>query len=253
MKNAIILGSGRSGTSLVAGMLAKSGYFMGPNLMQPTLGNPKGYFESFEIEKINEEILGSVIPAKPKYLRFLFKKRPGKGHYWLTVLGTESELEISVTVQKKIGALTKHRPYCFKDPRFCYTLPVWMPLLEHDTIFICVFRHPSETAASMIKEVQREPYLKNYDFDLERAYMVWKHMYLHVLNLNKSSRCLLFLHYQQLLSNEGPAKIEAFTGAQVDRNFADRSLNRSKGQKPISQELSSIYQKLCNLAGYNLE
>jgi len=44
MKNCIILGSGRSGTSMVAGTLAKSGYFMGDNLYPARESNPKGFF-----------------------------------------------------------------------------------------------------------------------------------------------------------------------------------------------------------------
>ena len=50
MKDCIVLGSGRSGTSMVAGCLHGANYFMGDDLMPPTAGNPKGIFESYTVE-----------------------------------------------------------------------------------------------------------------------------------------------------------------------------------------------------------
>ncbi|NIM13858.1 MAG: sulfotransferase family protein, partial [Candidatus Aminicenantes bacterium] len=55
MKNCLILGSGRSGTSMIAGILHKAGYFMGDNLYPPRSANPKGFFENWEINEINEK------------------------------------------------------------------------------------------------------------------------------------------------------------------------------------------------------
>ena len=64
MKNALILGSGRSGTSMLAEVLHKSGYDLGPDLMPPAEGNPHGYYESFCIEAINEDLLDQVVPPR---------------------------------------------------------------------------------------------------------------------------------------------------------------------------------------------
>jgi len=45
MKNIIILGSGRSGTSMVAGTLSNKNHFMGDDLLSPhEKSNPKGFF-----------------------------------------------------------------------------------------------------------------------------------------------------------------------------------------------------------------
>jgi hypothetical protein len=46
MKTCIILGSGQSGTSMVAGTLAGAGYFMGERLYRPRESNPRGFLES---------------------------------------------------------------------------------------------------------------------------------------------------------------------------------------------------------------
>jgi hypothetical protein len=62
MRNCIILGSGRCGTSMAAGCLAKAGYFMGEQLLPPRSANPKGLFEDEEINDINEQILAAYCP-----------------------------------------------------------------------------------------------------------------------------------------------------------------------------------------------
>ncbi|RME58681.1 sulfotransferase family protein, partial [Candidatus Parcubacteria bacterium] len=64
MRNVLILGSGRSGTSMVAGTLAKAGYFMGTQFVPPRESNPKGFFEDHEINDINEAILKKVVPHR---------------------------------------------------------------------------------------------------------------------------------------------------------------------------------------------
>ena len=56
-RNCLILGSGRSGTSMAAGILARAGYFMGAELWPADIGNPKGYFEDREVNKINDELI----------------------------------------------------------------------------------------------------------------------------------------------------------------------------------------------------
>ena len=51
------MGSGRSGTSMLAGILHQSGYFLGEGLYKPQESYPKGFFEYRSINSINEAIL----------------------------------------------------------------------------------------------------------------------------------------------------------------------------------------------------
>ena len=250
MKNVLVIGSGRSGTSMAAGMLAKAGYYMGPNLMPATPGNPKGYYESYDIENINETILKSAIPPKPKMFRTFFRNRPGKGQYWLTTLETDAVLRSDASIDEQISNLTDRRPYCYKDPRFCYTLPIWQPHLASDTVFVCVFRHPSETVNSMMREYQRESYLANYKVNHRLAFRVWRQMYTHVLHLHRRADNWMFFHYRQFFSESGQNRLSEFTGAIVDCDFPDKNLNRSRPQETVDDETNSIYHQLCHLAAY---
>ena len=45
-----ITGSGRSGTSMVAGLFRATGAFMGQHLVKPRISNPLGFFEDAEIK-----------------------------------------------------------------------------------------------------------------------------------------------------------------------------------------------------------
>ena len=62
--NLFVLGCGRSGTSLVAGLFRNAGYFMGENLLRPRDGNPLGFFEDREVNSINEELIGPLLPQR---------------------------------------------------------------------------------------------------------------------------------------------------------------------------------------------
>ena len=57
MNNCLILGFGRSGTSLLGGLLHHSGYFSGNHLHPARESNPKGFYEDVVINRINEHIL----------------------------------------------------------------------------------------------------------------------------------------------------------------------------------------------------
>lgn len=56
---------------------------------------------------------------------------------------------------------------CYKDPRFSYTLPAWLPYL-HDTRMICIFREPGLTAESIVTECRTMPYLANLEMNVAR-------------------------------------------------------------------------------------
>ena len=250
MKNCLVLGSGRSGTSMVAGTLSGAGYFMGKNMMPPTPGNPKGYFESYDIEEINERLIQPIIPARPKgFLNIFFRSRPERAQRWLALVPVGTEIDVPHDLTSRIRNLVQNEPYCFKDPRLCYTLPAWRPFLKNN-VFICVFRHPATTANSILTECNIEPYLANLSMNYERALQVWTLMHRHILETHTLSGQWLFLHYNQVLTEEGLDSLEKFTCAKVDRSFPTNKLSRSMYSEEVPLKSMRIYRDLCKLAGY---
>jgi hypothetical protein len=68
-RNLFILGSGRSGTSMVAGLFRNAGYFMGDKLHEPRHSNPLGFFEDAAVNNINESILAWRVYPPTRQLR----------------------------------------------------------------------------------------------------------------------------------------------------------------------------------------
>jgi hypothetical protein len=249
------MGSGRSGTSLAAGVLSKAGYFMGHNLNPANITNPKGQFEDREVNAINEELLAQVTASRPSNLigNFLFRSRPKTGQRWLARLPLELSFTLSDELKQRIKALLTNEPYCFKDPRFSYTLPVWRPFLKN-TVLVCVFRYPAETVSSMIKQKKIVPHLSDFSLGVGKAFKVWELMYSHILDKHSlSGGEWLFLHYQQFFDGSAYLKLNQILEAPVDKDFADPSLNRSQPTWTVSRRSIRIYKRLCDLAGYRVD
>lgn len=240
MRSCLVMGSGRSGTSMVAGTLAKSGAFMGRELWPARAANPKGFFEGPEINGLNEELLAPLVAPS---------ERLGENQRWLAALSLDAPIAHDPRYDARMAALVAQRPFCFKDPRFCYTLPAWRPHLG-DAAFLTVFRHPTLTAASIVEEVRAAKYLHGVEMSLERAMGIWCATYRHVLRRHRHTGDWLFLHFDQVLTSAGLDQIEALVEARVDRGFPDETLARPPLPIPMPDEAVALYEELCELARY---
>ncbi len=245
---------------MVAGTLADSGYFMGDTLMDANEANPKGYFESREVEAINDAVIRTMLKPQPweyrvRWIRPLprqpdFKQAESWAKVrWLALVPPNRVPEVMPEDQTEIARLTAQTPFCFKDPRFCYTLPVWRDYLR-DTVFICVFRHPAITATSILKEVEREPYMRGITYDYDQALQMWLYMYRHILERHHQHGTWLFLHYDQVLTPAGLDQIERFTESKVNRSFPTEDLKRTQTDRPIPWSVRRVYRRLCRLAQF---
>ena len=289
MKNCIILGSGRSGTSMFGGVLHEAGYFMGNNLYPGTVSNPKGFFESPEVNEINEMILKpynrkkssdfiDVLMNMRKDIRLLRSQRAhsifnkiksayfysfkliritqlrlDRRQLWLSSLPPKMNVSYSNDeINHRIETLIRVKPFCFKDPRYSYTLPVWKRFLDNDTIYLCVFREPDITVNSILKECATSPYLRNVYINKKYAYRLWLNIYSHILShYEKNSYRFAFIHYQQILDGSALSKISNLLEVKISNAFADKRLKRSAGNGNIPGEVSKLYNCLCALADYS--
>lgn len=262
MHNCLIMGSGRSGTSMVAGTLAGAGYFMGEQLYKPRASNPKGFYEDVEVNAINEAILASVMPWVPSHFRpgrlytllrrILFPGKPGVGERWLARVPLDISLGSTPEIDARIQRLLQNKVYCLKDPRFCYTLPLWRPWLEQ-TRFICIFRDPTITAASMLSELRAVPKLTPLKLTYADCLETWRLMYSHVLDIHCRQGEWLFVHYDQVLDGTALDRLGAFLEVTPDRTFPDPILQRTQPDGEMPEPIYWIYKKLCDQADYSRE
>jgi len=111
-KEIIVLGRGRSGTSIVAGLLHKLGVNMGES--RPAgANNPKGYFEDLEMSElldayIDEEKMPVITDINPEF-------------------------------EKKFKELVKGRKglWGWKQPKTIYLLPIIVRCLRNPHIIVC--------------------------------------------------------------------------------------------------------------------
>ena len=235
---------------MVAGCLRHAGYYMGEELLGPTASNPLGYYESREINRINEEILTAVTRRRPRgRMERFFRHRPGPDQLWLAQVRPGRKLPCPEGIEARIQAEVEKRPYCFKDPRFCYTLPVWRPFLK-DAVFVCVFREPARSVNSVLADSRTQRYLWNLKLSERMVLNVWRLVYRHVLEVHRHEGDWLFLHYDQVLSGEGLGGLEHHLQARVDREFPNPSFDRASQVGHTSRRAARVYERLCSLAGH---
>ena len=240
------MGFGRSGTSLMGGILHQTGYYMGDNLYPPRDSNPKGFFENNFINGINEQILSQYDLIKGHHYCLNYSPfKPNYGHRWLSYITPSTNIvldnfEIICEIKKALS----YPNFAYKDPRFNYTFPIWDQISEKKLKYICIYRDPGAVINSVIKECETAEKL---------AFELWNNNYINILNkLNDSllSR-FLFINYNQFYQKKNYEKISNFLGGKISSNFFSKNLNRSKKQKFIPAETKKIYSELNKLSGYN--
>jgi hypothetical protein len=135
-KTLIILGMHRSGTSLVAQWLHKSGINLGENLMDGNASNQDGHFEDMDFHDLHESILNeNNIPYGA------LKALPEKIH----VSETHRNLAKKIIKERQ----EKFSQWGWKDPRTCLFIPLYKSLLP-DAHYIVVLRDKSSVVSSLI-------------------------------------------------------------------------------------------------------
>jgi len=248
MHNCLILGCGRSGTSLTGGLLNKAGYYFGSNPIEARDANPKGFFEDHLINYVNERImLERVRYARlPPWLYRALGRTPYQpAQLWLSVLEEPVQWNVAKPLQWIMRDLVSHEPYAYKDPRFSYTLNAWRPYLKQCRM-ICVFRHPSVAVASIAKEVASEPFYQNLAIGAEHALRVWAAMYRQILDFHCTDDAeWLFIEYDQLIAGTAFDPISRFLNVEIDAGFLDQNLNRSRpDETALTSDVRDIYERL---------
>lgn len=133
----LVIGFHRSGTSAVAGCLARMGVGLGENLIPPALDNPKGFFESRAVVTFHDRLLASCGASwdnpKPAEFKIFYGARNA----------------ITRIVHDLPG------PICaVKDPRASLFVPLWVDACKAEGVRLCILevqRDPEATAASLAK------------------------------------------------------------------------------------------------------
>ncbi len=135
-----VIGMHRSGTSMVARLLAQRGVYLGPpdQLLEPKDSNPNGHFENQGILKINNALLthwGGSWHAPPEF------PAGWECHKGLDRLRDEAS--------DILEGLAREPIWGWKEPRTTILLPFWKSLVDRPRFVICL-RNPVEIANSLV-------------------------------------------------------------------------------------------------------
>lgn len=243
------MGAGRSGTSMLAGMFSEAGYHMGEKLYPARDTNPKGFFESEVINSINETILKKN--AKRTITERLYKgynRRLKKCQRWLCDFRSSKRFALGGDSRGSIETETAKQPFCYKDPRFAYTYPLWAPYCG-DHVCLVVYRHPAKTIDSMVREISSTQYLESYELSVRRLNKIWARQYANILAISNSK--FMFVHFDQVFERRTVDKMQNFIGCNDIVDFTDQKLKRSTGESFVpDKRCMTIYEQLNQKSGY---
>jgi hypothetical protein len=136
----VVLGPHRSGTSAVAGTIARMGAYHGPLETEFPYhpANPKGFYERQDVVELNDALLEAVGDTWCRVERFRADNVP-----------PAAMTAFQVGARVIAADLAAHPVSVLKDPRLCLTMPLWRPLLSNPVCLIVV-RHPVDAALSLM-------------------------------------------------------------------------------------------------------
>jgi hypothetical protein len=248
MRNVFITGSGRSGTSMLAGAFRLTPAYLGARLYPARPANPRGFFEDADINDINEAIIANALAelAGEADAEEIKDALP-RGQLWLASLPGMIPPTRDRELQKRIVVQTAQEPFCFKDPRFSSTLNSWLPY-GGDCVVLVIFRDPATTVESILKECRTAPYLRDLALSVDDAMSVWRRCYCRLLDLYLVHPTIRFVHYDHVLDGTAIPLIEELVGCELDRSFPTPELSRTRPSLPADDLCTAVYQVLRQIA-----
>ena len=141
MKLVLVTGSGRSGTSSVAGTLKRLGLHVPQPEVEADEANPRGYYEPLWVTEFHKDVLNPV-PVRT------IDTRPDAGDI---AAAAGSAPEVEARLRGWLQGQLDHPQVLVKDPRAFWILPVWSKVareLGADVVTLTMLRHPTEVVRS---------------------------------------------------------------------------------------------------------
>ena len=140
----VVLGMHRSGTSSLTGVLAMRGATPPKTLMPANEGNVRGYWESLEVVRLNDEILASVGSTWSDW-------RPISRDWYQSSSAAQFAIRAQQVLRDEYGDSPL---FVLKDPRICRLIPFWFDALKAlgvEPRVVVPIRSPLEVAYSVRK------------------------------------------------------------------------------------------------------
>ncbi|TDV49735.1 sulfotransferase family protein [Actinophytocola oryzae] len=140
----LVLGMGRSGTSMLTGLLSLCGAALPDNLLASDANNEKGYFESLDVLTMNEFFLNCL---GLDFFDTSFRLQEGE-------LAADGAGALTKRIGKFLGRYEDRPLLVVKDPKMVPLLRYWLPAATGagwDVKIVVTVRHPREVSASLAR------------------------------------------------------------------------------------------------------
>ena len=159
-------------------------------------------------------------------------------------------------LRRLVGIYVRKAPFCYKDPRFFVTLPVWKRQLPEDTGFIVAFRNPHRTVDSVLRDVS-ESYDPPLSISSHWAYTSWYRNYRRTLEEFSKTGDWFFADYDQIIEGGSVSALQCFTRAKLTTQHVDAALSRSRpvprAKGLLAQRCEALYEELRKRAAESAE
>ncbi len=176
MRNVVILGMHRSGTSMVAEALASAGIYVGEpaELLTGQEDNPHGFWEREDVVTLDDAILAE------------------NGATWYrppenTPVASPEQTEAITAI---VDGMPSDRSWLIKDPRQVLTWPLWEEAFT-DAVVLYVYRNPFAVAASL---------QRRNDYPLSFGFALWEY-YNQSAMAALQDRDVICLSYETIAAN----------------------------------------------------
>lgn len=185
----VILGMHKSGTTLIAESLMKSGINMGFDL------NPE------ESDYLSEKCESRLLRDINKYL--LKSHNKGSDTISRLPLLQEEELKrVESMIQTFIEKQKKYADWGMKDPRLVLTFDMWKKYLDQYKLIV-VFREPEDVVMHYLKVYSPIRQLLFFPYLIYRALKVWRIYNEQILKISAESTVdTIFINYNKFMKSE---------------------------------------------------
>lgn len=234
MKNCLIFGSGRCGTSALAGALAHSGVYTGLHPMGPSPQMPLGYWEDRWVNHWNNELLAQVCDYKGLFVAPI----PSEARDKMPLARFHDPV--------RVRRMFWFTPYALKDPRFAYTYRAWKPLLVSPTVCIVLFRNPSDFVASALRLRSDHQIIAG---DVSALEDMWENSYHHVFANDDGT--FYYIEHEHIIDGSAKGFLEHLLGYSIKWSFIEPKLcHNTDAQCP--ERLWDTYQELRSRASASM-
>jgi hypothetical protein len=196
----IVLGAGRSGTSLLMQILVGLDMQVSDNLISANISNPEGFFEDLDVQDIQADLYTCLNVSLSMPLP----------ENWLeTECARKAKLSLEPVLQRLLN--DKDGILGIKDPRTASFLPLWTRLFNSIRvvpIFILAVREPRSVIASFIRQ---------YNNPGHTAELVWLLRTLEAIE-NTAADCFI-AHYEDWLDEPLPLAQSLLHYTGLDKTF----------------------------------